>query len=235
MSDEGRGRTLKEIISDATEQELAEYQEDTLSVKELKVMLDKQASRAKARRLKIISATAVFVVAIFGAIMVFDNFSTDVQADKNAPEEIITDDGVVIEDGGWGSSSEDVIEITDWEEITEVKHHIPELIVPEYIPEGYEFKSLVVDTYEDIKCEYLFSKKGVDDIEIHQFIQSNNLNSFNIEASSKIIESKNGDIYIENVGEINIATIMLSGGSIVKLWSSIDEKSIVKIFNELIF
>ena len=65
-----------------------------------------------------------------------DRFTTDVDADKNAKEEIVTEDGVVIEDGGWGSDDEESWEITDWNEVSAMKATIPQLIIPEYIPDN---------------------------------------------------------------------------------------------------
>ncbi|MGN0704537.1 MAG: hypothetical protein ACI4LD_08250, partial [Lentihominibacter sp.] len=112
-------KSLKEIICDITEQELSGSSDDIVTVEQLKSMEKECSSRLKRRRL--IGAAAVFFVAIAGALIVSVNYPADVEADKNAPEEIVSEDGVVIEDGGWGSSSEDTLVITDWDEVKLLK------------------------------------------------------------------------------------------------------------------
>lgn len=229
-----KDKSLQEIVYEITEDELSRFPDDTVPVEQLKRMAENQSLRRKRRRKKIIAAAAVFFVALAGILIGFSDFPANVEADKNEPEEIVTEDGVVIEDGGWGSSSEDELIITDWDEITETKCHLEELIIPRFIPDGYCFDKLVIgnEGSDDIKCEYLFVN-GNQEIMIHQFIHFNSYNSFYQEEYDEIVECKKGKIYLNNIDKNTIATIIVSGGCIVKIWGVNDKGTIVNIVDGL--
>lgn len=228
---DNNSRTLQQIIADATEEELAYYPDETMSKEEIKTMIRRRALKTKNRRIGIVTIAGLIMLAALGIFVAFDGFITDVDADKNPPQEIITQNGVVIEDGGWGSSSDDAIEITDWNEVSVVKYQIPGIFIPYWMPKGYDFKNLIVENLSNgaLKCVYVFSDKNGDNIEMHQFIQRNALNSFEIGTYQKIIETNKGKVYIENTDDIKIATILLSGGSILKIWYSVSDSIALKI------
>lgn len=230
------GKTLKEIICEVTEQELVSFPNDTVTVEQLKLMADKQSARVKRRRNRMIAATAVFFVALIGVLLAFGDLFENVEADKNAQEGIVTEDGVVIEDGGWGSISNDIVETTDWEEVAEIKYHFEELIIPRVIPKGYSFEKLIISDVgsDDMNSEYRFVSNNNEMI-IHQFLHFNSLNSFEQENYDKTIESDKGKIYIRNDNENTIATIAVSGGCIVKIWGISDTNTIVDIVDGLEF
>ena len=139
------GKSVREIISDATDRELRDFTTGSLTPEELTAMAAAEERRRKRRMRRINGIAALFVIVLAcEAFFVFSTFTADVDADKNPKEEIVTEDGVIIEDGGWGSSSEDTWEITDWSEVSVMKATIPELVIPEYIPEGYECERLTI-------------------------------------------------------------------------------------------
>lgn len=233
--DKKNQRTLQEIICDVTEQELAQYPDDTMSAAEIEAMIKKRALKTRKRRLRIISAAAVFMIVAIGVfVAAFDGYPTNVEADKNAPQETITDDGVVIEDGGWGSAEDESWTITDWEEIHEVKQHITQLLIPKEDFKGFNFKMLKINPLDanSMICTYEFrSNKG--EFTIEQYIHSNNLESLETENVEKILESKKGTIYLRTIDEIKIATIQVDDGIMVELRGNLDEQSILNIINTL--
>lgn len=226
-------KTLKEIVCEVTEQELSRFPDDTVTVEQLKAMAEKQSVRLKRRRSRIIAAAAVFFVALAGVLIAFGDFPVNVEADKNAPEEIVTEDGVVIEDGGWGSSSEDRLVITEWDEVEEAKQHIPELVIPEYIPAEFKFELFAVSGDNDLVCKYIYADNNEHKIEMHQFIHSNYYNSFNQEAYDTIINYEMGKIYLSRDDGENIATIVSNDGYIIKIWGIDNQSEITRIADGL--
>ena len=172
MNDDRRpqsGRSIREIISDATDRELKDFATGNLTPDELVAMAAAEERRRKRRMRRISGIAALFVIVLAcGAFFVFSTFTTDVDADKNPKKEIVTEDGVIIEDGGWGSSSEDGWIITDWKEVSAAKATIPELVIPEYVPKGYEFESLKVEgSKECTVAQYSYSNSENGVVTIH--------------------------------------------------------------------
>lgn len=229
-------RTIKEIISDATDRELENFETGTMTPERLKELVAADDRKRKRRFHRLAGLAALFVVAVVGAVMVFNNFTTDVDADKNGKEEIITEDGVVIEDGGWGSSDEDDLTIADWNEVGAVKATIPELVVPEYIPEGYEFETLTIKGLENtVDIEYVFISFDEKTFIIHQCIYDEKLDVTNIYNTDRIINSRKGNVYVIDDVETKEAIIQLDDGIVVELWNDFYDSDIIKIVENLDF
>ena len=227
-------RTMKQIIKDSTDRELERYETKTLTPDELKKMAAAAQRKKKQHYRKLAGVAALLAVVLFGAIMAFNNFSTDVEADKNAKEEIVTEDGVIIEDGGWGSSSEDNWVITDWAEVKAAKATIPELVVPEYIPEGYEFQQLKIEGSEiSIIAEYLFNNNDNESIRIQQYKHEEYLESTKIYNDYRCVECDNGTIYIKENTDNNKAIIQWDDGVIIQIWSKLSDNDIIKIIENM--
>ena len=176
----------------------------------------------------------MFLVVIVSAVMVFNSMTSDVDADKNHKEEIITDDGVVIEDGGWGSSVENDWVITEWSEVKAAKVTIPELVVPEYIPKGYVFNKLEIKEMNNaIKAEYTFVNDSNIQLLIHQYMHDEKLDATQMYENNRRIDSENGVIYIREEPKMNKATMQIDDGIIVEIWSVFSDSDIVKIFENI--
>lgn len=235
MSEPNRNnRTIKEIITDATDRELEDYETGLMTPEKLRGLAAAENRRKKLRYRKIAGLAALFLVVIVSAVMVFNSMTSDVDADKNQKEEIVTDDGVVIEDGGWGSSSEDNWTVTDWDEVKTVKAAIPELAVPEYIPEGYVFDSLqITESKKVLNIEYVFEKKNGKKLIIHQYIQQEKLESTKIEKVVRRLESTKGVIYISELQQNNKAIMQLDDGIVVDIWTTLSDDEIIKLVENL--
>lgn len=225
-------RSIGQIISDATDEELKDYHKESagnMTPDRLKAMAARTEKRKRRHMRELAGVAALFILVVVGGIMVFNTFTTDVDADKNAKEEIVTEDGVVIEDGGWGSEAENMWEITDWNEIEAIKKVIPKLIVPEYIPKSYRFENLLVNEMDGAtSVEYLF-KNGKTDVILQQYIHNENLETMHISNDGETIESSKGTIYVLGNTESNKATIQIEDGFIIEIWNEFDNNEILKI------
>ena len=240
MNDDRRprsGRSIREIISDATDRELKDFATGNLTPDELVAMAAAEERRRKRRMRRISGIAALFVIVLAcGAFFVFSTLTTDVDADKNPKEEIVTEDGVIIEDGGWGSSSEDGWIITDWKEVSAAKATIPELVIPEYVPKGYEFESLKVEgSKECTVAQYSYSNSENGVVTILQYIQDEQLGATHIKSEGRSIETSKGMLYFFEDTEINKATIKINDGSIIEIWSNLPEIEVVHIIESLMY
>lgn len=230
-----RDRTLKDIISDITEQELAEKCPDVVITRD---QLHQKIKKHRKRRLKKpVTFAVIAAVLVLGFIALWPMLSPNdikADADKNAKEEILTDDGVIIEDKGWGSSSEDVILITDWDDIPIAKSQIDELLVPEYIPEGYEFQELRVETVDEygITCTLSFDCED-NSIVICENINKNFLSSLELENVYREETSKKGKIYYKKDNGNKIATIKIDDGIVIDILGNISDDELLKMINNL--
>ena len=231
------GKSVREIISDATDRELRDFTTGSLTPEELTAMAAAEERRRKRRMRRINGIAALFVIVLAcGAFFVFSTFTADVDADKNPKEEIVTEDGVIIEDGGWGSSSEDTWEITDWSEVSVMKATIPELVIPEYIPEGYEFERLTIESIGSIiDVDYLFVKTESKQIVLQQKIQTEKIEMTQVYDYDKCIKSSKGDIYVldGSDSEINNAIMQMDDGIIIYIWYSVNAYEIKKVVESL--
>ena len=237
MNDDRRpqsGRSIREIISDVTDRELKDFATGNLTPDELVAMAAAEERRRKRRMRRISGIAALFVIVLAcGAFFVFSTFTTDVDADKNPKEEIVTEDGVIIEDGGWGSSSEDTWEINNWDEVKSAKAMISELVVPYYIPNGYVFEKLsIVEIGKMLKIEYYFKNDIQDELIIQEYIQNENLDVTYV-TESRVIDSNKGAIYIVESGEIKNATVYMNDGTSIYIWTKINDEQIVQLVDQM--
>ena len=228
MNDDRRpqsGRSIREIISDATDRELKDFATGNLTPDELVAMAAAEERRRKRRMRRISGIAALFVIVLAcGAFFVFNTFTTDVDADKNPKEEIVTEDGVIIEDGGWGSSSEDTWEITDWKEVSAAKATIPELVIPELT---------IMEIEKMLSVEYLFNNDD-DELIIQQYIHNQSLEATFI-TEGRVIDSNKGSIYITETAEKKNATVYMDDGIIVYIWTTLSDNEIKNIIDQICY
>ena len=230
-----KDKSLQEIVYEITEDELSRFPDDTVTVEQLKRMAENQSLRRKRRRKKIIAAAAVFFVALAGILIGFSDFPANVEADKNEPEEIVTEDGVVIEDGGWGSSSEDELIITDWDEVELARKYVSQLMIPTSLPDGYVFKELNIESQKDAgnTCTFLY-ENGNELLEIYEYIPLNNLNSIEISDFEHKADTELGTVYFNTTEGIKTAIIQnKNDGMIIVIKGELYRNDIISIINTL--
>ncbi len=227
-------KSLQEILGEALERDAADAAPSPMSYEQFQSMLsERKQVKWKKRKLRIAGFAALFMIVLVSAALVFRAFTTDVGANKNAPEEIITEDGVVIEDKGWGSSGEDCWTITNWDEIETVKATFPDLMIPRYIPEGYEFEELTVE-YTEIGSEtyeYMFSNGQGETIEIEMAMINKGEAVKNIDQISRVISSGKGSVYVQE--DIKMVTIQMEDDLSIHMWSNLSDEEIIKLIDNI--
>ena len=236
MSDEIKKAemTSEEAFSEEIKRRLAEPDSGKPSLEEFKLMVYKDRER---RRKKRNAAVAGIVVALLAGFFAFDTLVPEVGADKNPKEEIITEDGVIIEDGGWGSSvgEENEWVITEWAQVKDAKIIYPQLIVPEHIPPKFSFKKLIIERYVegDLRSEYLFEStdKNKRFLEVAIIYMEGGETSLYLDGPFEKITCSKGTIYIKETE--NKATMQIDDGIILEIWYAGDNAELIDIIEHL--
>ena len=234
MTDNNNKTTLKEAFDAELMKRLEENPPEIPTYEEFSAMVDKSLAERCRRRKRIAGIAAGFVVVLLAGILACTNLTTDVDADKNPKEEIITEDGVIIEGGGWGSSDgeDNVWVIEEWEHVYDARKVYDDFLIPEYIPEGYEFKCLTIESLETgtYSFEYLYAKEE-NSLEIEGHVSSENLNTYNAGSFSRTIKTEKGDLYFKD--DEKKAIIQLVDGQIVSIWGGISNMEMLEIVMNL--
>lgn len=239
MTDNKENRkSFEELIAETVERQYSMDAPKTITPQELEARLQKRKAQRRMCRLKTVGFAAIFVIAVLFTSIGFNTLTTNVGADKNDKEEIRTEDGVVIEDGGYGGSSEDKVVIDEWDDVKTYRAANPEIIKLNYIPEKYTFDKLTIEYIGggDIICEYRFTceKKKAVNLEIEEYIQSEGSMYFEVGDVTRILNCSRGEIYIQDE-EIKLATMKMDDGIIVNIWSDLSDKEILKIIESINF
>lgn len=227
---------LKECFDAQITKQLEENPPEIPTYEQFSAMIDKDQTARRRRKRRITGIAACFVAAILIGVFACSLPGSDVDADNNPKEEITTEDGVIIEDGGWGSSEEeDNVWVTDdWEHVADAKKLFPDLLIPKYVPKAYNFSELCVETFSTgaITGTYSFISEEKERLIIEIFITKNDVVSMDISGVKKEIHCAKGDIYILS-SETQIATIQLDNGIIINLYGNISDDDILNIIDHL--
>lgn len=227
---------LRECFDAQIMKKLEENPPEIPSYEQFSDMIDRDQRKLRRRRRRIAGIAACFIVAMLMGIFACSLPGANVDADNNPKEEIATDDGVIIEDGGWGSSEgeDDVCYITDWEHVGLTKKIYPRLLIPEYIPKSYIFKKLTIEDLDEkiTIYEYVFVNNDGDTVEIEMISKTTPLNSLEIEDVDRKIKCSKGTIYIQEKAN-KIATIQINDGDVIYVIGNISDEETVKIINSL--
>lgn len=224
----------QQAFSEEIRRRLAEPGSGKPTLDEFKVMVYKDREKRRKKRNALVACiVAAFVV----GYLTYDDLVPEVGADKNPKETIQTEDGVIIEDGGYGSSEEadNVFIIEDWLQVDDAKTISTKIIIPKTIPKGYMFDKLEIETLETgaIACEYIFINDN-QHIIIDEYIPQNTLSAFDINEYTRIINHENNDIYILEE-ENKIATMYMDDGIILNVWGMLSDEEIIDIMESMIY
>ena len=225
--------TSEEAFSEEIRRRLAEPGSGKPSLEEFKLMVYKDRERRRKRRN---AAVAGIVVALLAGFFAFDTLVPEVGADKNPKEEIVTEDGVIIEDGGWGSSEEadnTIIVVENWENIKKIKRDYPEIKEPLYLPKGYSFEKLTVQDLqgEDLVYKYTFINDNDKLMEIEIVSIKGGDTAISIDNNCRIIKCSKGNVYIQD--ENKIAIIGTNDGETIYFWNEVDDNEIIKVIDNI--
>ena len=223
----------QQAFSEEIRRHLAEPGSGKPTLDEFKVMVYKDREKRRKKRNALV---ACIVAAFIVGFLTFDDLVPEVGADKNPKETIQTEDGVIIEDGGWGSSTgeNDIWKTEDWSEVIKIKEECPELIIPYYWPKEYVFKQFVMESIieGDMICQYIFTNKDEKILEMEFVIINTEENTTNINNIARVIDTEKGEVYLLK-GETKNAVTQTDEGIIVNIWGDIADAELVKIVENL--
>ena len=235
---EGEQR-LAAVLREGLEQEIGEIPEVSINIDELKQLEAADRKTRKIKRLRTISAAAAAVVVCAAIIYtVLPESVVPVDADKNTKQKVEEKDGVVIINEGdvEGDSGEVSITETDWDKIEDLKEYVPNLYIPGYVPEGYEFEKATVVRYseEAYESEFTFKNDNKRSVSIMQIGQESSGNkTIFADDYDKKFDCKWGNIYVNN-HQKGIAGTLIIGKDQLYIFGEISENILIEIYEGLI-
>ncbi|MBQ3611944.1 MAG: hypothetical protein IJA01_06735 [Firmicutes bacterium] len=231
MNDINNQKTAEQqAFSEEIRRRLAEPGSGKPTLDEFKVMVYKDREKRRKKRNALVACiVAAFIVGYF----TYDDLVPEVGADKNLKETIQTEDGVIIEDGGYGSSVGECWIVDDEKELKDAKKVYPQLLIPQYVPNNYLFEQLVIKNIadNDIICEYYYRHAKKEKIEIEILITDGGEGSLSIYDYTSEVMCTKGTIYLQE--KENKATIHIDDGIVVSIWCNPINKYIIKIVEGL--
>lgn len=233
---EGEQR-LAAVLREGLEQEIGEIPEVSINIDELKQLEAADRKTRKIKRLRTISVAAAAVIVCAAIIYtVLPESVVPVDADKNTKQKVEEKDGMVIINEGdvEGDSGEVSITETDWDKIEDLKEYVPNLYIPGYVPEGYEFEKATVVRYSDemYEGEFLFQNSIGKELTITETSQSKGTQTYFIEEYREKIETDIGELYITE-HQKGISGTVIKNTDRILIFGEISTKEMQKICNNL--
>jgi len=218
----------QQAFSEEIRRRLAEPGSGKPTLDEFKVMVYKDREKRRKKRNALV---ACIVAAFIVGYLTYDDLVPEVGADKNPKETIQTEDGIIIEDGGWGSSvgeGEKTV-VTDWEEIKTTQKAFPQLMKPKYMSEGYRFDSLEIEDLQqkDLFSKYIFINEKQELLEIEIIVIEGGSITSNVDNFNREIRYKDRTIFCQEGNRK--AIIHFDDGTVVSIWHNLPEKELIKI------
>ena len=143
-----------------------------------------------------------------------------------------------IRDGVFGTNANEVnesetsnlieVEYTKWEDIEKAKKLVPDLLVPTYIPEGYEFENLKIE--KDLKGKLLvdYTFKRCDDNVHISFLKLEEIDNVKLLEIGEKINTKSGELFIweDNISNNKGATMILDDEGVILTGNTTKEEII---------
>lgn len=187
--------------------------------------------RSLRKRYAIAACTALVFLCAAALALHFGLLSgSDVSMAGKGSDQINETEGGAVIKGNQADADENLgsvkIVIDDWKQVEEAQIKYPDMLIPEYIPEGYEFEKLVIEGNAlTEKYRFLF-RKGERELEISDNVFEENAAIFNYD---RIIEVGDGVIMVNS--EENTACYRIGARTIMVRGNIIDEEVILVISN----
>lgn len=235
---EGEQR-LAAVLREGLEQEIGEIPEVSINIDELKQLEAADRKTRKVKRLRTIGVAAAAVIVCAAIIYtVLPESVVPVDADKNTKQKVEEKDGVVIinEGDGIGEIGAMTWSETNWKKVDEIKELVPDILIPQYVPENYEFIVVTLEKfsegYETYECIYKF-KLNNDELNITIVnVEDSGVNSGFIDETTKRANCRWGTIYLSENKNGLTGTLFLEKTRI-SIFGEISQSEMRKIFNEL--
>lgn len=230
-------KKLAAVLKEGLEEDLGEIPEVSINIEELKKLEETDRKKRKQKRVRNagVAAAAVIVCAVI-LYAVWPQSAVPVDADKNTEQKVEEKDGVVIINEGdvEGDSGEVSVTETDWNKVSDLKEYVPNLYIPGYVPEGYEFEKATVVRYSDemYEGEFLFQNSIGKELTITETSQSKGTQTYFIEEYREKIETDIGELYITE-HQKGISGTVIKNTDRILIFGEISTKEMQKICNNL--
>lgn len=206
------GKVIKEFSNE----------QETISIEELESWVEMDNMKRRSKRKRVMSVAACFIL-ICG-------FSLSMRYYVNMDDPIAVAGGgdqPVVINGTFGSSEE---VHTTWETVLETMERYPDMLVPEYVPEGYKFKELKVkSTNVGQAFEFSYANSEGQMLHIKEMAE---ISDTVILDYDKKISWKSGDAYLKYEKQTITATSVIKNIR-VSVTSTESENEFMAIMNAL--
>lgn len=198
------------------------------------VAADRRKRAIRRRRYAAVCACILLVCCgTFGMKMMTDSDDYYAVAGKNDPVTSEKDGNTVIKNNGEGVDNtigEQEVVIENWEHVADAKKLYPELLIPEYVPEGYEFEELNIRNTE-IVCNFSYRYSCNED-ELF-IIQAVGGEQKAIKNYSYTINLTDGTSILMKNDVQKAGYYIISENNILSIKAEIDDQEYIKIINSM--
>ena len=229
---------VEKALVKALSDDMGEIPEVSITVEELKQLAAADKKKRKKRAAKYASVAAVAVIVCAAVVfMAWPETVVPVDADKNTEQRVETGDGEIVINEGEIQGDSGIVEIDefDWKHIKDHRKDAPKLGLPQYIPDGYDFKSLHIEIYKEdgFNAEYKFNK-GDEELFIKQReYNRNDVKTVLLEGEVEEITTKQGKVYILKDNQEATTIIKQIGTSDLTIIGNLDTDDLIKIVNKI--
>lgn len=227
------------VLAQAVAEEMGEIPEVSITIEELKALERADRKKRNRKKAKIVGvAAALLIVCGVAAYAAWaDELAVPVDADKNTEQSVQEENGNVIinENGAEGEGTTTYTE-TNWDKVADMREKFPDLMIPTYVPDGYEFVELEIEQRIDVGYEaiYKYRKENLK-LQIGEKTYDERGEQASIlEGAKQQIKTKKGQCYIWS-GKNNDALVakVYSTNEKFSVSGTIDENECIKIIDEI--
>lgn len=206
------GRVVKEFSNE----------QESISLEEIESWVAQDNMKKRIKRKKIMSIAACFII-ICGMGLTMRFYA-------NADNSVVMagGDDVEVTTGENGGGNEYVR--TDWDEAMKLAEEYPDMLIPDYVPEGYEFKQLKVET-GSVGVTYKFAFQDAKNKRIN-IIEIPDMEDTLITDYEEEIMGQLGKIYIKHEND-TITGISLLGEIMISVELKGTKDEVVGIIDQL--
>lgn len=192
---------VSKMLAEALAEDLGDIPKVSITVEELKALERADRRKRRKRKLRYFSmAAAAVLICVVALYALWPETAVPVSADKNTEHRVEEKDGMVVINEGDVEGGSEMVEIqeSNWNNVENLRKDVPQLAIPRYIPEEYEFESLHIEKHTDIDfiAKYKF-KNGKQILRIEQrYYKGGGAKAITSKGKIEEIETANGTIYI---------------------------------------
>lgn len=227
-----------EKLAEALGEDIGEIPEVSITVEELKKLEQADRKKRNRKRANIVGiAAALILVCGVAAFAAWPKMAAPVDADKNTQQSVEEENGVVVinENGAEGESAVTRTE-KNWDKVADLRKDFPELIIPSYVPEGYEFVEVKIEQDKEVGYQANYTYQGQElELQIEENIYRNQGESApTLTGTERKIDTKYGTGYVVNdkSKKIYIVTLYWEGKNLT-IRGNINENEFTKIINKI--